>query len=195
MSKILYLMRHGQTMFNLRGKVQGASDSPLTDLGISQAQKAGQYFKGNNVIFDDLYSSSSERACDTLENVMPGMSYQRLKGLKEWSFGLFEGDSKQLLDALWESKDIFGERLVPFGGETHQDVETRLNSTLIDIMEKSSGTTILAVSHGTAIHAFLGRWIGVSAANNYFIGNCHILKFEYSHHQFKLIEKVDPVAE
>ena len=33
MSKILYLMRHGQTMFNLRGKVQGASDSPLTKLG------------------------------------------------------------------------------------------------------------------------------------------------------------------
>ena len=32
MSKILYLMRHGQTMFNLRGKVQGASDSPLTKL-------------------------------------------------------------------------------------------------------------------------------------------------------------------
>ena len=39
MSKILYLMRHGQTMFNLRGKVQGASDSPLTKLGISQAKQ------------------------------------------------------------------------------------------------------------------------------------------------------------
>lgn len=44
MSKILYLMRHGQTMFNLRGKVQGASDSPLTELGISQAKQAGHYF-------------------------------------------------------------------------------------------------------------------------------------------------------
>lgn len=39
MSKTLYLMRHGQTMFNLRGKVQGASDSPLTSLGISQAKQ------------------------------------------------------------------------------------------------------------------------------------------------------------
>ena len=195
MSKTLYLMRHGQTMFNLRGKVQGASDSPLTELGISQAQKAGQYFKNNNIIFDHLYASSSERACDTLENAVPNTSYQRLKGLKEWSFGLFEGDSKQLLDALWESEDIFGERLVPFGGETHQEVETRLTRTLIDIMEKSNSNTVLAVSHGTAIHAFLGKWIEVSAGNDYFIGNCHILKFEYNHHQFKLIEKVDPIAE
>ena len=46
MSKILYLMRHGQTMFNLRGK--GASDSPLTKLGISQA-KQGHYFKHNHI--------------------------------------------------------------------------------------------------------------------------------------------------
>ena len=99
MSKILYLMRHGQTMFNLRGKVQGASDSPLTKLGISQAKQAGHYFKHNHITFDEAYSSSSERACDTLENVLPDQAYQRNKGLKEWSFGLFEGDSVQLLDA------------------------------------------------------------------------------------------------
>ena len=91
MSKILYLMRHGQTMFNLRGKVQGASDSPLTELGISQAKQAGHYFKHNHITFDEAYSSSSERACDTLENVLPEQAYQRNKGLKEWSFGLFEG--------------------------------------------------------------------------------------------------------
>ena len=59
MSKTLYLMRHGQTMFNLRGKVQGASDSPLTSLEISQAKQAGQYFNEHNISFGNLYSSSS----------------------------------------------------------------------------------------------------------------------------------------
>lgn len=49
MSKTLYLMRHGQTMFNLRGKVQGASNSPLTSLGTSQAKQAGQFL--TNIIF------------------------------------------------------------------------------------------------------------------------------------------------
>jgi probable phosphoglycerate mutase len=62
-------MRHGQTLFNLRRKVQGWCDSPLTELGINQAKIAGQYFKDNNIIFEHAYSSTSERACDTLEQV------------------------------------------------------------------------------------------------------------------------------
>ncbi len=71
MTKILYLMRHGQTVFNLKGKIQGASDSPLTDRGIEQAQAAARYFKNNKIEFDDLFTSSQERACDTLENAVP----------------------------------------------------------------------------------------------------------------------------
>jgi len=41
MAKTLYLMRHGQTLFNLRHKVQGWCDAPLTDFGIYQAKVAG----------------------------------------------------------------------------------------------------------------------------------------------------------
>jgi len=44
MIKTFYLMRHGQTLFNLMEKIQGASDSPLTELGIEQAKKAGGVF-------------------------------------------------------------------------------------------------------------------------------------------------------
>ena len=69
MAKTLYLMRHGQTLFNLRHKVQGWCDAPLTDFGIYQAKVAGQYFKDAGIIFDDAYSSTQERACDTLELV------------------------------------------------------------------------------------------------------------------------------
>lgn len=195
MSKTLYLMRHGQTMFNLRGKVQGASDSPLTELGVSQAQIAGQYFKNKNIKFDSLYSSSSERACDTLENVAPNTPYQRSKGLKEWSFGLFEGESVDLLTATWDNSDLFGNRLVAFEGDSREEVEKRLNRTLTEMMEKSEGSTVLAVSHGTGIQAFLRTWIGDAAASEVAIGNCHILKFEYDNHQFKYIEKIDPIEE
>ncbi|SUN77401.1 phosphoglycerate mutase family protein [Streptococcus massiliensis] len=41
----LYLMRHGQTFFNQQGLVQGSSDSPLTEPGIEQAQKAQAFFQ------------------------------------------------------------------------------------------------------------------------------------------------------
>lgn len=45
MSKKLYIIRHGQTLFNLLDKVQGASDSPLTELGIKQAETARNYIE------------------------------------------------------------------------------------------------------------------------------------------------------
>ena len=183
MSKILYLMRHGQTMFNLRGKVQGASDSPLTKLGISQAKQAGHYFKHNHITFDEAYSSSSERACDTLENVLPDQAYQRNKGLKE------------LLDAVWDKHDIFGTRLRPFGGETKNEVEHRIVTTLSNLLESSNGKTFLAVSHGTAIQVFLRKWIGDDMANQYIIGNCCILKFIYTHGKFEFLDIVDPTID
>ena len=53
-------MRHGQTVFNLKGKIQGASDSPLTALGVQQANAAQQYFKTKNIHFDYLYSSPQQ---------------------------------------------------------------------------------------------------------------------------------------
>ena len=89
MKKTLYLMRHGQTLFNVRRKVQGVCDSPLTQLGIDQAKVARRYFDDNKIEFDHAYSSTSERASDTLELVTE-MQYKRLKGLKEWNFGVFE---------------------------------------------------------------------------------------------------------
>lgn len=85
-------MRHGQTLFNIRRMIQGASDSPLTEVGIKQAQIAKQYFKNNGIVFDYAYSSTQERAVDTLE-LVTDMPYERLKGLKEWNFGTFEGES------------------------------------------------------------------------------------------------------
>lgn len=58
-------MRHGQTLFNVRKKIQGSCDSPLTELGIQQAEIASTYF--NAIDLDHAYSSTAERSSDTLE--------------------------------------------------------------------------------------------------------------------------------
>ena len=114
MAKTLYLMRHGQTLFNLRHKVQGWCDAPLTDFGVYQAKVAGQYFKDAGITFDDAYSSTQERACDTLELVTDDkLPYKRVKGLKEWNFGTFEGESEDLNPPL-PYKNFF----VTYGGES-----------------------------------------------------------------------------
>lgn len=58
MATKLYLMRHGETLFNTQGRVLGACDSPLTVLGIQQALLAKDYFIENSIWFDSVYSST-----------------------------------------------------------------------------------------------------------------------------------------
>ena len=83
--KTFYLMRHGQTRFNLQGRIQGACDSPLTELGIEQAKAARRYFEEEGITFTRVYSSTQERACDTAELAL---GFQpRQKG----GFGPFQG--------------------------------------------------------------------------------------------------------
>ena len=65
-------MRHGETLFNVQHKIQGWCDSPLTEKGIKQAQKARDYFSKKGITFDHAYCSTSERCSDTLE--LPGPS-------------------------------------------------------------------------------------------------------------------------
>ena len=95
--KEFYLMRHGQTRFNVQHRLQGVCDAPLTEVGIEQAKKAGQYLAKQEPIFDHVFTSTSERASDTLEIVTGRTDYERLKGLKGQDFGAFEGQPEYLL--------------------------------------------------------------------------------------------------
>lgn len=191
LAKTLYLMRHGQTLFNFKGLIQGFGDSPLTELGIAQAQKARSYYETKGINFDLYASSTQERASDTLETVAPNQSYQRFKGLKEWHFGIFEGESVYLFDNLYKPEDLFGDRIVPFKGEARQQVEERIVKTLHDIMSQTKNNA-LVVSHGTIMGVFLRYCLKLDEALKHNIGNCNILKFEYDNGTFKFVELIDP---
>ena len=56
MSKTLYLMRHGETLFNVQKRIQGWCDSPLTAAGEEQARQARTFFEGESIQFDRLYA-------------------------------------------------------------------------------------------------------------------------------------------
>lgn len=88
--KTVYLVRHGQTLFNQQHKIQGFCDSPLTDLGIQQAKIARSYLEKNEITFQAAFTSTSERAVDTLE-LLTDQPYERRKNLREWNFGSYEG--------------------------------------------------------------------------------------------------------
>lgn len=186
MKKTLYLIRHGETLFNVRHKIQGWSDSPLTQNGINQALKAKQYFINENIIFDHAYCSTAERACDTLE-LITDIPYTRLKGLKEYNFGIFEGENEDL-----NPPSPYGDFFVKYGGEEQMEVEERIYNTLKNIMENDNHNSVLAVSHAGACVSFLNRCLPEERYK--YVGkikNCYIIQMEYENGNFTLKQIID----
>ncbi|MFT3877478.1 MAG: histidine phosphatase family protein [Propioniciclava sp.] len=184
--KTLYLMRHGQTLFNELHKIQGWCDSPLTELGVRQAQVAARYFTENRIEIQSAYCSTSERASDTLEQITD-LPYARLKGLKEWNFGRFEAESESLNPAL-----PYGDFFVAFGGEGEQEFRKRIADTIFDLVSKDPHDTILAVSHGASCRQFMRHWAHTSEVGQKGpISNCCVLKFEFDGATFRLLEIVN----
>lgn len=155
--KRLYLLRHGQTEFNVKKLVQGRCDSPLTDLGRQQARAAAAWLKAHGVVPDKVVSSPLGRAMDTAQLVAceligPDAAVEPCKGIIERCYGTFEeGPHDALPTDVWDP----GEDLVPFGGEGSRALQERMVDTLTDIMGAEGIETFLAVSHGSASRQFI----------------------------------------
>lgn len=183
----LYLMRHGQTLFNLLRRKQGWCDSPLTELGIEQAKTVGNLMRDRGVSFDHAYSSTSERACDTLELAFPDMPYTRVKGLKEWNFGRFEGASEDL-----NPKLPYGDFFKQYGGEDEIELRARLMATITEIMWRPGHESVLCVSHGAAA-AQVMRAVGVEPLGlKNRIGNCAMLELDFDGENFTYVDLFNP---
>lgn len=185
--KTLYLMRHGETMFNVQKKIQGWCDSPLTENGIAQAKKAGRYFQEHGITFDHAYCSTSERCSDTLE-LITDMPYTRLKGLKENFYGELEGESERLNSHL-TPKDCETFYL-QFGGESSNTTKDRMVKTLTEIMERDDHSSVLAVSHSGACFNFLRAVQDPTEELRKGFGNCCIFVYQFDRHQFSLKEVI-----
>ncbi|GAB5052869.1 histidine phosphatase family protein [Pediococcus ethanolidurans] len=149
--KTLYLVRHGETLFNVEHKIQGWCDSPLTSNGIAQASRLGEFFK--EISIDHAYSSTSERCCDTTELILQNrLTYTRVKALKEQNYGVFEGESETLSPKTPKDFETF---FLPYGGESSNDVGKRMLHCLTTIMSKADHQNVLAVSHSGACFNFL----------------------------------------
>ena len=187
MQKTIYLMRHGETLFNTMDVNQGQCDSPLTENGIRQAWAAKAWFDAKGVHFDAVYSSTAERACDTAEIVSGGMPYTRCKGLKEIYLGTREAAPNR------ENPPYpYGDYFIQFGGEGLDAFTQRLYGAVLDIAEKEAGPTILIVSHGMAIRRFLTRVPAPAQGLSGFIGNCGIVKLRFENDSFTVEEIINP---
>lgn len=192
MVRKLYLMRHGETLFNTQKRVQGWCDSPLTENGIEQAKQVAGYFQERGIAFDAVYSSTQERAVDTATYVS-GREPVRLKGIKEMNFGSFEAQPEHLLPKARPGAKSFEDLLVPYGGEDIREVGKRVRQTIDHILTETTDQSILMVSHGAAMWGFVLKE-GIVFPDGVRFPNCAICEFEVVGEELVMKTLINPIT-
>ena len=158
----IYFVRHGQTIWNVEKRFQGLSDSPLTELGITQAKLLGEKLK--DIKFDKFYSTSLKRANDTA-NYIKGNREQEVEifdDFVEISMGDMEGIQQEEFKKLYpeQVKNFFFNQLEynpsSFGGESFLEVRERVAKGLEKFIKLNQDyERVLVVSHGATLKTLL----------------------------------------
>lgn len=182
--KRLYLVRHGQTSWNLEGRTQGNRDSNLTPLGIKQAKKLGEYFK--NIELDEIYCSPLERSYLTAQIIanIKNLDCKLDNRLVEMNFGEWEGLTRpEIKNNYPESFRTWMEEPhlanIP-AGETIEIAQKRIVEFVNSKIIGSNKNTILVVSHGAIIRLLLLNVLSMDLK--------HYFKLKQSNGSVNLIE-------
>jgi broad specificity phosphatase PhoE len=160
----IYYIRHGETSWNAEGRLQGARDIPLNDLGRRQAAAAGGILAdllardGHDKAKIPFVASPLGRARSTMELVretlrLPPHDYAVDDRLREIGYGQWEGSTlaeMQLADPAFYAKRLTDKwALAPVGGETYASVQLRMrewyDSLLVDTVAVAHGGTARAL--------------------------------------------------
>jgi broad specificity phosphatase PhoE len=153
----LYLVRHGRTDWNDKGRYQGQCDPPLNVLGLAQARELAEALR--EVPFAAVYSSDLVRARHTAQVLADAIGVPlrvdaRLReiGLGEWAGQLVSAirAGEPALFARWRSAPA---AVRPPGGETVAELYARIAAALDDISRAHPGKTVAVFTHGAAIAA------------------------------------------
>ena len=162
---LLYLLRHGETDWNVEQRIQGVSDTALNGVGVAQAEALARAMRGRPIA--RVYASPLSRARRTAEIVARalGVPLAEEAGIAELNQGELEGTAfRQLHEAhpgfmaLWRSRPA---RARMPGGETLAELQERAWAAMERFLEAHRGETIAAVSHNLAIISILCRVLGV----------------------------------
>jgi len=152
-----WLIRHGQTEWNIEGRFQGSSDVPLNQNGIAQAEQLAEKLFDNQHKFSAVYSSDLIRAIKTAEIIAErlGLDVFQNSNLREISQGEWEG--QLFVDIKANYPDEILERrknpvsFRPPGGETVGEVAARCTIAADEIAIKHPEQKVFIVSHGISI--------------------------------------------
>ncbi|TGZ98475.1 histidine phosphatase family protein [Rodentibacter pneumotropicus] len=165
-----YFIRHGRTVWNEQGLMQGHGDSPLTEQGILGAQKAGLALQ--QIPFVAAYSSILKRTIDTAEHIIGERNIPLFqhKGLNEQFFGKWEGQWVESLREQAEFKQMLSDpanyKAKTNGGETYEQLADRAMKAIEDIIQIHHKGNILVVSHGHTLRLLLALFDGATWQNH-----------------------------
>lgn len=167
----LYCVRHGETLFNAQGRIQGQLDTELSPLGKRQAEAVAAALAREPI--DAIYSSPLRRAYETAEAIarhhrLPIRTDDRLK---EIHAGIFQGLLRAELDERhpqeaqrWHAKDP--DFCIP-GGESRRALMTR-GATALRAVRAQEHRAAIIVAHGALLSASLKELLGVPPDRNPF---------------------------
>ena len=167
---MIYLVRHGETVFNRQRRLQGQSDSPLTERGIEQARSMGRRLR---LLLGDLHglrliTSPLGRCRHTATLVADALGFDpdRIEPeprLMEHAYGLWEGLTHDEIvarhPAVWRAREADRWRVTVPEGENYTLVAKRVRSWLDETAEDDR---LIVVSHGSSGRILRGLYAGLA---------------------------------
>ncbi len=160
-STTLIAVRHGETEWNLIGKQQGHLNSPLTDLGIKQAEVLAEELANKEI--DVIYSSDLGRAVQTAKIISEHISidFSTDSRLRERNLGIMQRiTKKEFAKKFPEEAAEFNtgnpDYILPNGESARQRYE-RCVACAEDLAHQNIGKTILVVAHGGVLNSFFHK--------------------------------------
>ena len=174
----LFIVRHGQTVWNKEDRIQGHTDVALSERGIQQARSLRERLAAARI--DAAYSSDLRRASETAEIVLSGrdVPLYAMPELREYRKGAHEGLTFDEVRArfpnefpTYVTKDL---DFAPEGGESTRAVSARMAGVVNEITQKHLDDSVLVVGHGGSLRAAMRALLGMPLDGNwrFYFGNC-----------------------
>jgi probable phosphoglycerate mutase len=162
MTTTLILIRHGETVWNREGRVQGHLDSALTPEGIAQAEACARRLQTETI--DHVVASDLPRVRRTAEILIAAMNHpiRHEPALRERCYGIGEGKTYAELDSV--HPELFSRTrstdpdFAMEGGESRRQFHRRITAALTQIVEAHAGKCVLIVTHGGVL-GVIYRWL------------------------------------
>ena len=186
-------IRHGETAWNVDGRIQGQLDVPLNDTGRWQVHRLALAVADEGISAN--YSSDLLRAFETAQAVARGCGRTITTdvGLRERGFGIFEGLSYVEITQRWpDQAERWRKRdpdFSPEGGESLRQFSGRAVSTVARLAALHPGETIAVVSHGGVMDCLYraATRLALDAPRSWQLGNASINRLLYTPQGFTLI--------